>query len=474
MSTGWSSGTVHSLFRRLGLALDRLRLLSIAAGAVGILAVLVFVFTPRPSPAGTAIVLLSSAGGDRLAPTQVAFGDHRVTVRGHAPKAPDSSTAIRLALAPGAYPIKVGGSAIPEALTVQAGQVEPLLLAVRDGNVVSGGVYPGVGNVNLGLQELSGRLTPIPDFHLVDQDGQPIDRNSLLGRDTVIAAFHTTCHETCPLYTGVMFQLRKAAPDVRLIEVTTDPAADTPAVLSAYRSAVGADWLFATGQPDDVREFWAPFGVTLSAGDTHMSALALVDRFGFIRAAENGVPDVGGSLPAALASQLDQAGRQLLAGHGQGWGAPQVLDTLRTLARAGQTESNAPASTFNLPTADGARLSLEEFRGRPVILNFWWAGCPPCRQEMPVLQRYADSHPNVSLLLVDPVDGAQGARAFADSVHVHAPVLLDGGGRVAAAYQVASYPTTFFLHPDGTIASRYPQALTSESLAAHMSNLGAG
>jgi len=52
--------------------------------------------------------------------------------------------------------------------------------------------------------------------------------------------------------------------------------------------------------------------------------------------------------------------------------------------------------------------------------------------------------------------------------------MLDADGRVAAEYKVASYPTTFFLHRDGTIASRYPLALTPDSLSAHMSNLGAG
>jgi len=444
------------------------------AGALGVLAVLVFVLTPRPVASGTAIVLLTSSAGDHLAPTPVELGVNKVTVGGDAPKAPDTNTAVRLRLGPGTYPIKVGGNPVPATLTVQAGQVEPLLLAVHSGQVVRGGVYSGISNVNLGLQELSGRLTPIPDFHLVDQDGRTIDREALLGKDTVIAAFHTTCHETCPLYTALMFQLRKAAPDVRLIEVTTDPATDTPAVLSAYRSTIGADWQFATGQPDDVTRFWAPFGVTLAAGDTHTSALALVDRFGFIRAAETGVPDVGGGLPAALEPQLNQEGRRLLAGHGDGWGAPQVLDRLRTLAAAGQIETGSQATSFTLPTADGGRLSLQEFSGRPVVLNFWWAGCPPCREELPMLQRYADSHQNVALLLIDPVDGAAGARAFAESVHVHAPVLLDSDGQVAAAYKVASYPTTFFLHRDGTIASRYPLALTPDSLSAHMSNLGAG
>jgi len=93
------------------------------------------------------------------------------------------------------------------------------------------------------------------DFKLTDQDGAPLTRESLLGRDTVIAAFHTTCHETCPLYTGLMFELRKNAPEARLLEVTTDPATDTPAVMAAYRQRIGADWTFATGSLDAITEF---------------------------------------------------------------------------------------------------------------------------------------------------------------------------------------------------------------------------
>jgi cytochrome oxidase Cu insertion factor (SCO1/SenC/PrrC family) len=368
----------------------------------------------------------------------------------------------------------VAGAPQRATLTVRADQVEPVLLAVRDGHVVPGGIYVGQQNVNLGLQELSGRLMPLSDFRLVDQDGRTLDRGALLGRDTVIAAFHTTCHETCPLYTGLLFQLQKVAPDVRLIEVTTDPAVDTTATLAAYRTAIGAGWTFATGQVDDVNEFWAPFGVSLATGNTHTSALALVDRYGFIRAAFSGTPDVGGKLPTPLQQQLDGPGRALLDGHGQGWGAPQVVDSLRTLAATGATPAGDPAPAFALPGLDGTRLSLEELRGQPVIVNFWWSGCPPCREEMPLLQRYADAHASVRLVLIDPVDGVDGARAFVASLHVHAPVLLDDGGRVAAAYGVAAYPTSFFVRPDGTLSSRYPGALTADVLNAHVSNLGGG
>jgi cytochrome oxidase Cu insertion factor (SCO1/SenC/PrrC family) len=427
---------------------------------------------PRAAQPGSAIVMLASASGGDLAPVQVHVGSHAFSVGGAAPTAPNSRTAAELSLPPGSYPVRVEGVAQRATVTVESGQVEPILLAVRGRHVVSGGVYTGSDDVNLGLHELAGRLTPLYDFNLVDQDGHPLDRNALLGRDTVIAAFHTTCHETCPLYTGLMFQLQKVAPDVRLIEVTTDPTVDIPATLAAYRTSIGATWTFATGQVDDVTSFWAPLGVSLSAGDTHTSALALVDRYGFIRAAFSGTPDLGGKLPAPLSQQLDGPGRQLLDGHGQGWGAPQVLDSLRTLASAGGTALGSTAPAFALPALDGSRLSLGEDRGQPVIVNFWWSGCPPCRQEMPLLQQYADAHPNVRLVLIDPVDGVDGARGFVASLHVHAPVLLDDGGRVAAAFGVAYYPTSFFVRPDGTIASTYVGPLAADVLASHMSNLG--
>lgn len=429
---------------------------------------------PRAPQPGGAIVLVAGASSGTLAPVQVRIGDRSLTVGGAVPGAPDSRRAGEISLQPGSYAVRVAGASQQPTLTVQPGQVSPLLLAVRDGRVVSGGIYAGLQNVNLGLQELSGRLTPLLDFSLVDQDGRALDRNALLGKDTVIAAFHTTCHETCPLYTGLLFQLQKLAPDVRLLEVTTDPVVDTPATLAAYRSSIGAGWTFATGQVDDVTSFWAPLGVSPATGDTHTSALALVDRYGFIRAAFSGAPDVGGKLPAPLLQQLDGPGRSLLDGHGQGWGAPQVMDSLRTLASAGATTLGDPAPAFALPALDGSRLSLEQLHGQPVILNFWWSGCPPCREEMPLLQRYVDAHPNVRLVLVDPVDGVDGARAFVASVHVRAPVLLDDGGRVAAAYGVAAYPTSIFVRPDGTMASRYPGELSASLLDAHVSNLGGG
>ncbi|MDQ6774024.1 MAG: SCO family protein, partial [Candidatus Dormibacteraeota bacterium] len=348
----------------------------------------------------------------------------------------------------------------------------PILLAVEGGHVRAGGVYAGAENVNLGLGELGGKLVPLAGFELIDQAGLQFTRQSLLGHDTLIAAFHTTCHETCPLYTGLLLQLRSSSPATHLVEVTTDPATDTPAALAAYAHGIGADWTFATGSLDAIAEFWAPFGVQPSAGDTHTSALVLVDSHGYIRTAFTGVPDVGGRLPGALAQQLDPAGRALLAGHGEGWGAPEVIDALRTVAgSAGTAPTGGVAPAFRLRSPAGATVALQDLRGRPVILNFWWTGCPPCRVEMPALQAFADSHPGATLLLIDNRDSAAAAAAYARSLDLRATVLLDSDGAVAAAYRVAGFPTTVLVGPDGLIRYQQPGPVDESALGLALANL---
>jgi peroxiredoxin len=148
-----------------------------------------------------------------------------------------------------------------------------------------------------------------------------------------------------------------------------------------------------------------------------------------------------------------------------------VLESLRTLvtASAGATGSTAPA--FTLPTLTGDRVSLEEYRGRTVILNFWWSGCPPCRAEMPTLQRFADQHPDAALLLVDSSDSQQAAQAFVRSLGITAPVLMDSSGATIAAYHVAYFPTTIVVGPDGVVRFSQPGPVDETSLSLQVKSL---
>src|SRR5438094_8582871 len=121
----------------------------------------------------------------------------------------------------------------------------------------------------------------MPAFDLTDQAGRTFNLDAIAGKDVVIAAFHTTCHETCPLYTALLLQLsRHKQGALLLVEVTTEPGTDTPGVLAAYARQVGADWTFATGTDAQVAAFCTPFGVAIATGDSHTSPLALLARHG--------------------------------------------------------------------------------------------------------------------------------------------------------------------------------------------------
>src|SRR5260370_5129418 len=115
----------------------------------------------------------------------------------------------------------------------------------------------------------------MPAFALADQAGRAFDNSAIAGKDVVIAAFHTTCHQTCPLYTALFEQLekQKLPSNVLLAEVTTDPATDVPSVLASYAKSINASWTFATGTPRPLTVFWQPLRVALASGASHVSAL---------------------------------------------------------------------------------------------------------------------------------------------------------------------------------------------------------
>lgn len=442
-------------------------------------------FPPAPPAHGTLLVLASARAGVEVAPGLPVRlpGSSRVlaTLAGRVPGAPDQRSLVAVDVAPGHYAgILAGARSIPADIVITAGQVTPVLLAVDAGGLLPAGVYVGHDGVNLGLSELGGKLTPLPDFRLSDQDGRSLDRAALLGRPVVLAAFHTTCHETCPLYTGMLLQLRQRMGErVRIVEVTTDPVQDTGPVLAAYGRRVGADWTFATGSPGDVADFWANFGVTLNAGDSHDSLVVLADEHGFQRAAWRGVPDVGGTLPPELFSSLSAAGLGEVRARGEGWSAQSLADALDTLGGFGgdrQTEAGGkPAPDFTLTGFDGRRVAMTELRGRPLVINFYASWCPPCAAELPLVAQASAEHPDVQFLLVDWFNDDPG-RAHQLIERAHATTALaavDYEGTVGRRFGVSGLPTTVFVRPDGTVDAIVRAQLDQATLAGHLAQLGA-
>lgn len=449
---------------------------------MALLALVLVLVVPRLQPVtGTLVVAVAGRTAGSLPQSAlmihgsgqwVALGN----VSGAAPAAPAERDLTVVSLAAGAYDgVRVGSDLQNVSITITAGQVEPLLLGIDSGHLIPGAAYAGNDEVNLGLGELAGKFVAMPTFDLLDQAGHGFNPMTTSGKDLVIAAFHTTCHETCPLYTALFFQIEKHIPSgVTLAEVTTDPATDTPAVLTDYAHGIGATWTFATGGAEALTAFWKPFGVQLATGDSHVSTLALVDRHGYVRLVYRGVPDVGSAMPPTLITSLSAQGLHELASGGDGWGAPDVLQALLTIAGPQQPSpsagGNAPA--FTLTGTDGRQVSLASLAGRPAVINFWATYCPPCRAEMPLLQRHLGSQSGVQLVLVNEGDSGRSARDFLDSLGVHQPALLDSDLSMGHAYGAVALPMTVFIRADGTIAARHLGQLDDIVLAAQLATLG--
>jgi thiol-disulfide isomerase/thioredoxin len=244
-------------------------------------------------------------------------------------------------------------------------------------------------------------------------------------------------------------------------------------VLTAYAHQIGAGWTFATGSSNELAAFWKPFGVELASGDVHTSTLALVDRHGYVRLVYRGVPDIGGALPPQLITSLSAQGLHELASGGDGWGAPDVLQALLTIAGPELPSASAggPAPAFTLSSTDGSRASLAGLAGKPAVINFWATYCPPCRAEMPLLQRRVGPQSGVQLVLVNEGESREAARDYLDALGLQNPSLLDSDLRVGHAFGAIALPTTVFVRADGTIAARHIGQLDDGVLAAEISNL---
>jgi thiol-disulfide isomerase/thioredoxin len=112
----------------------------------------------------------------------------------------------------------------------------------------------------------------------------------------------------------------------------------------------------------------------------------------------------------------------------------------------------AVAPDFEWIGADGQTLRLSSYRGKVVVVNFWATWCPPCREELPALQRVAASEPDVIVLEVDLMEPGDKARSFLDSLGLdRLQPVLDSDGATTRRFGVLSLPSTFFVDKDGVI-----------------------
>ena len=152
-----------------------------------------------------------------------------------------------------------------------------------------------------------------------------------------------------------------------------------------------------------------------------------------------------------------------------------MLCLLLTLSACGQNETTTAANSqkaapdFTVYDADGDAHKLSDFRGKPVVLNFWASWSGPCKAEMPAFQEeYEAKGEQVQFLIVNLTDGkretVETASAYIAQQGYTFPIFFDTASSAANAYGVRSIPTTYFIDAEGNIVAQATGMLSRAKL----------
>lgn len=125
-------------------------------------------------------------------------------------------------------------------------------------------------------------------------------------------------------------------------------------------------------------------------------------------------------------------------------------------------EVGQKAPNFTLTSLDGEKFSLADYKGeKMVMLNFWASWCPPCRVEMPEMEKYYEQYQeqdNIEILAVNMTTIERGSQdkvpQFVEELGLTFPVLMDQDGNVKDLYDVMVYPTTYIVNEEGIITDK--------------------
>ena len=116
------------------------------------------------------------------------------------------------------------------------------------------------------------------------------------------------------------------------------------------------------------------------------------------------------------------------------------------------------APAFTLKDMDEEKYSLADFRGKVILLNFWATWCPPCRREMPSMERLYQKFngEHFTVIAVNQMEDGDHVFAFTGQLDVDPtfPVLFDTDSKVSSSYRVNGLPTSFLIDKQGKIRYR--------------------
>jgi len=133
------------------------------------------------------------------------------------------------------------------------------------------------------------------------------------------------------------------------------------------------------------------------------------------------------------------------------------------------TSDQTPAPDFTVYNADGNKVHLSDYLGKPIVLNFWASWCGPCQMEMPDFnEKYLELGEDVAFLMVNMTDGSRetvkSAATFIEKLGYTFPVFYDTKSDAATTYGVYSLPTTYFIDAQGYAIAQATGAIDAKTL----------
>lgn len=140
------------------------------------------------------------------------------------------------------------------------------------------------------------------------------------------------------------------------------------------------------------------------------------------------------------------------------------------------TSQNGPAvgskaPDFELKTLTGETVKLSDLKGKKVMLNFWATWCPPCKAEMPDMEKFHQEVGDKVVILAVNIDPQLDVQAFVDEYKITFPIPLDTEDAVNGMYDVISIPTTYFIDSKGIIQHKFVGSMKLDDMKENVDKL---